>query len=62
MKELTFIIDSETGALTVEGMSSSEWNGQPESELMTEPQRVDCARPVNAPPLASSPALGIPMR
>lgn len=51
MKELTFIIDEATGALTIEGLSLSEWEAQPENELLTSPRRVDCARPVNIPPL-----------
>lgn len=54
MKELTFIIDEATGALTVEGLSASEWNRQPESELTTKPVSVDCARPVNIPPLVAA--------
>lgn len=53
MKELTFIIDTATGALTVEGLSASEWDAQQGGELMTKPLRVDCARPVNVPPLVA---------
>lgn len=53
MKELTFIIDTATGALTIEGLSASEWDAECGTELTAKPVRVDCARPINIPPLVA---------
>lgn len=50
MKEATWIIDSATGALTVEGMSETELVGLA-SDLLPTALHVNCARPVNVPPL-----------
>jgi anaerobic ribonucleoside-triphosphate reductase activating protein len=49
MKETTWIIDTASGALTVEGMSESEL-ARLADDLLTAPSHVNCARPVNAPP------------
>jgi anaerobic ribonucleoside-triphosphate reductase activating protein len=50
MKETTWIIDAATGALTVEGMSESEL-ARTASDLLSVPSHVNCARPVNIPPV-----------
>jgi anaerobic ribonucleoside-triphosphate reductase activating protein len=49
MKETTWIIDTASGALTVEGMSESELTRLAD-DLLTAPSHVNCARPVNVPP------------
>jgi anaerobic ribonucleoside-triphosphate reductase activating protein len=50
MKETTWIIDKATGALTVEGLSDRELQ-EIASDLLPEATHVNCARPVNAPPV-----------
>lgn len=50
MKEMTWIIDSATGALTVEGMSEREL-AKLASDLLPDAVHVNCARPVCVPPL-----------
>lgn len=50
MKETTWIMDSVTGALTVEGMSERELM-KLASDLLPNPSSVNCARPINIPPL-----------
>lgn len=50
MKETTWIIDEATGVLTIEGLSESELAGIA-SDLLSAPSQVNCARPVNAPPM-----------
>ena len=49
MKETTWIIDTASGALTVEGMSESEL-ARVADDLLAAPSHVNCARPVNVPP------------
>jgi anaerobic ribonucleoside-triphosphate reductase activating protein len=49
MKETTWIIDTASGALTVEGMSESELTRLAD-DLLAAPSHVNCARPVNVPP------------
>ena len=49
MRETTWIIDGATGALTVEGLSESDFASMA-SDLLPAPSPVNCARPVNAPP------------
>lgn len=50
MKETTWIIDEATGVLTVEGLGESELSSIA-SDLLSLPSHVNCARPVNAPPM-----------
>jgi anaerobic ribonucleoside-triphosphate reductase activating protein len=55
MKETTWIIDSQTGELTVEGLQ------QPElirlaADLLPSGKSVNCARPISIQPLRNSPA------
>jgi anaerobic ribonucleoside-triphosphate reductase activating protein len=56
MRETTWIIDGATGALTVEGLSESDFAGIA-SDLLPAPSHVNCARPVNAPPTVGALAL-----
>ena len=49
-KETTWIIDHGTGALTVEGLTERELLSVA-SDLLPEAAHVNCARPVNAPPV-----------
>ena len=53
MKETTWIIDEATGALTIEGLSDRELR-EVASDLLPAPAHVNCARPVNAPPVSLS--------
>jgi anaerobic ribonucleoside-triphosphate reductase activating protein len=53
-KEATWIIDRTTGALTVEGFTESEAR-ELTFDLLAQAERVNCARPINAPPLTSPP-------
>ncbi len=50
MKEMTWIVDEATGALTVEGLSDSDL-ARFASDLLPRPQHVNCARPVGVPPI-----------
>ncbi len=52
-KETTWIIDHVTGALTVEGLTERELL-KVASDLLPEGAHVNCARPVNAPPMQAS--------
>lgn len=52
-KEATWIIDRATGALTVEGFTESEAKDLT-SDFLSQAERVNCARPINAPPLDGS--------
>ena len=49
-KETTWIIDHATGALTVEGLTERELQSVA-SDLLPEAAHVNCARPINAPPM-----------
>lgn len=49
-KETTWIIDQATGELTVEGLTNAELAGLA-SDLLPKGNLVNCARPVNVPPL-----------
>ena len=51
MREITWLIDAATGALTVEGLSGWE-AANLAGDLLPTPLTVNCARPVNAAPLA----------
>lgn len=51
MREITWLIDAATGALTVEGLSSTE-AAHLAGDLLPVPVAVNCARPVNVAPLA----------
>lgn len=53
MKEMTWIVDEATGALTVEGLSDSDF-ARLASDLLPRPEHVNCARPVNIPPLQNN--------
>jgi anaerobic ribonucleoside-triphosphate reductase activating protein len=59
MAEATWIIDRETGELTVEGLSVGEVAGLT-AGLLAGGRPVNCGRPAGVPPLNSSPALGEP--
>lgn len=49
-KETTWIIDHATGTLTVEGLTERELLSVA-SDLLPEAAHVNCARPINAPPV-----------
>jgi len=49
-KETTWIIDHATGALTIEGLTERELLSVA-SHLLPEAAHVNCARPINAPPM-----------
>ena len=51
MREITWLIDEATGALTVEGLNGAE-AAQLAGDLLPPPVLVNCARPVNIAPLA----------
>jgi anaerobic ribonucleoside-triphosphate reductase activating protein len=51
MREITWLIDQATGALTVEGLNSVE-AAQLAGDLLPPPMVLNCARPVNIAPLA----------
>lgn len=53
MAEATWIIDQETGELTVEGLSAGEASGLI-SDLLARAEAVNCGRPAGVPPLSSS--------
>jgi len=55
MRETTWIIDSKSGALTVEGLQQSEL-AQLATDLLAPGKHVNCARPVNIEPLRLSSA------
>jgi anaerobic ribonucleoside-triphosphate reductase activating protein len=55
MRETTWIIDSKSGALTVEGLQQSEL-AQLAADLLAPGKHVNCARPVNIEPLRLSSA------
>ena len=50
MKEMTRIVDVATGALTVEGLSDGDF-ARLASDLLLQPQHVNCARPIGVPPI-----------
>lgn len=52
MAEAIWIIDQETGELTVEGLSAGEADGLT-SDLLARAELVNCGRPVGVPPLLS---------
>jgi anaerobic ribonucleoside-triphosphate reductase activating protein len=60
MAESTWIIDQETGELTVEGLTAREAAGLT-ADLLSLAELVNCARPVGAPPLASARVQGSPL-
>ncbi|MCI0392331.1 MAG: hypothetical protein MOB07_26665 [Acidobacteria bacterium] len=53
MNDTTWIIDSESGELTVEGLQQSELK-RLFGDLLPSGNQVNCARPINTPPLANS--------
>jgi len=53
MRETTWIIDSKSGALTVEGLQQSEL-AQLAADLLAPGKQVNCARPINIEPLRLS--------
>lgn len=53
MVETTWIIDQATGELTVEGLSASEATALT-ANFLAQAETVNCARPINAPPLITS--------
>jgi len=53
MNETTWIIDSQSGALTVEGLRQSEMVGLA-ADLLPPGRHVNCARPINIEPLRGS--------
>lgn len=53
MREITWLIDQATGALTVEGWSNAEL-AQLAGDLLPPSTPVNCARPLNAAPLTLS--------
>lgn len=53
MKDLTLIIDEATGALTVEGLGAGELC-ELAADLLPAPALVNCARPVNVPPITTA--------
>lgn len=50
MKEMTWIVDVATGTLTVEGLSDGDF-ARFASDLLPEPKHVNCARPIDVPPI-----------
>ncbi len=52
-RETTWIIDHATGALTVEGLTERELLSVA-SDLLPEAAHINCARPINAPPVQMS--------
>jgi anaerobic ribonucleoside-triphosphate reductase activating protein len=55
MRETTWIIDTQSGALTVEGLQQSELT-QLATDLLARGKQVNCARPINIEPLRLSSA------
>lgn len=55
MRETTWIIDAQSGALTVEGLRQSEL-AQLATDLLAPGKQVNCARPINIEPLRLSSA------
>jgi hypothetical protein len=55
MRETTWIIDSQSGALTVEGLQQSEL-AQLATDLLARGKQVNCARPINIEPMRLSSA------
>lgn len=53
MKEITCLIDKVTGLLTVEGLMTNEVAALT-NDLLSQSQSVNCARPINEPPLKFS--------
>jgi anaerobic ribonucleoside-triphosphate reductase activating protein len=53
MPESTFIIDAQSGELTIEGLRRSELNGLA-NDLLPPGKQVNCARPINIEPLRGS--------
>jgi anaerobic ribonucleoside-triphosphate reductase activating protein len=51
MKEITWIIDQVTGALTVEGLHDADFN-ELAGGLLPQAEHVNCARPARVPPLS----------
>jgi anaerobic ribonucleoside-triphosphate reductase activating protein len=56
MPETTWIIDAQSGALTVEGLQRSELIGLAAEDLLPPGKQVNCARPINIEPLRNSSA------
>lgn len=57
MTETTWILDEQSGALTIEGLSQSEMNTVAD-DLLTESAQVNCARPLSIQPLAHADYIG----
>ncbi len=55
MRETTWIIDAQSGALTVEALQQSEL-AQLANDLLSPGKQVNCARPINIEPLRLSSA------
>jgi len=53
MKEMTWIVDEASGALTVEGLTDNDFV-RLASDLLPIPKHVNCARPVGVPPIKDS--------
>lgn len=53
MPESTFIINAQSGELTIEGLQQSELNGLA-NDLLPPGKQVNCARPINIEPLKGS--------
>jgi anaerobic ribonucleoside-triphosphate reductase activating protein len=53
MRETTWIIDSQSGALTIEGLQQSEL-AQLTADLLARGKPINCARPINIEPLRLS--------
>ena len=60
MAEATWIIDRETGELTVEGLTAREAAGLT-VDLLGGVQPVNCGRPAGVPPLHTSKVQGEPL-
>ncbi len=56
MKEMTWIVDVATGTLTVEGLSDGDF-ARLASDLLPQPQHVNCARPIGIPPIGNNVAM-----
>ena len=52
MKETTWILDAQTGVLTIEGLVQADL-ARPASDLLPHGEAVNCARPLPVPPVHS---------
>jgi anaerobic ribonucleoside-triphosphate reductase activating protein len=58
MPEITWLLDTATGVLTVEGLSRRE-AGEMAAGLLPSAEAVNCARPLNVPPLRGADTVGL---